>query len=93
MDSQVQSAQQISEAMNQINEVSMQNNNSFQEINTAISQLNVAAQGLQEEMGRFKVNDSGTDTFPPSSSPKAETSSTNTSSWQNLEQTSPLAQM
>lgn len=57
MDSQVQSAQQISEAMTQLNEVSLQTNNSFEDINAAIAQLNAAAQNLQQEMRRFKVQE------------------------------------
>ncbi|MGK7903479.1 MAG: methyl-accepting chemotaxis protein [Hormoscilla sp.] len=57
MDSQVQSAEQISEAMIQLNNASQETNDSFKEINSAINQLNQAAQNLQQEMDRFKVRE------------------------------------
>lgn len=57
MDSQVQGARQISEAMTQLNNVSVQTNASFEDINAAIAQLNLAAQNLQQEMGRFRVRE------------------------------------
>ena len=58
MDAQVQGAQQISEAMAQLNSVSVQTNDSFSDISAAITQLHQAAQNLQQEMNRFKIKES-----------------------------------
>ncbi|CBN53892.1 methyl-accepting chemotaxis protein [Kamptonema sp. PCC 6506] len=55
MEGQSQGAQQISEAMVQLSEASSQTAQSLREINGAISQLNEAAQGLRQEVSRFKV--------------------------------------
>ncbi|MDF0553814.1 methyl-accepting chemotaxis protein [Kamptonema sp. UHCC 0994] len=55
MEDQSQGAQQISEAMVQLSEASSQTAESLGEINGAISQLNEAAQGLRQEISRFKV--------------------------------------
>ncbi|MGB0563033.1 MAG: methyl-accepting chemotaxis protein [Spirulinaceae cyanobacterium] len=68
MEAQVQGAQQISEAMAQLNNVSLQTNSSFEDINNAISQLNLAAQRLQKEIGRFKVEDSANGYWPANGS-------------------------
>ncbi|MEM6453043.1 MAG: CHASE3 domain-containing protein [Cyanobacteria bacterium P01_D01_bin.105] len=57
MDFQVQGAQQISEAMVQLNDASMQTSDSFEDINAAITQLHKAAQSLQQEMSRFKIKE------------------------------------
>ncbi|MEM9541963.1 MAG: CHASE3 domain-containing protein [Cyanobacteria bacterium P01_E01_bin.42] len=64
MDSQVQGARQISEAMTQLNNVSVQTNASFEDINAAIAQLNLAAQNLQHEMGRFKIRETANSLIP-----------------------------
>ncbi|HLO51153.1 MAG TPA: methyl-accepting chemotaxis protein [Kamptonema sp.] len=55
MEGQSEGAQQISEAMVQLSETSSQTAQSLREINGAISQLNEAAQGLRQEVSRFKV--------------------------------------
>ncbi|HLO51152.1 MAG TPA: methyl-accepting chemotaxis protein [Kamptonema sp.] len=55
MEGQSEGAQQISEAMVQLSEASSQTAQSLREINGAISQLNEAAQGLRQEVSRFKV--------------------------------------
>ena len=55
MEDQSEGAQQISEAMVQLSESSSQTAESLGEINGAISQLNDAAQGLRQEVSRFKV--------------------------------------
>ncbi len=56
MDTQAQSAQQISEAMNQLREASMQTADALRETNDALAQLNEAAQNLRQETSRFKVS-------------------------------------
>ncbi|NEO87312.1 MAG: methyl-accepting chemotaxis protein [Spirulina sp. SIO3F2] len=66
MESQVQSATQISEAMLQLNTVARHTNESFDGINAAIAQLNQAAQTLQQEMSRFKVREQYDYAAPPS---------------------------
>jgi len=55
MEGQSQGAQQISEAMVQLSEASSQTAQSLREVNGAINQLNEAAQGLRQEVSRFKV--------------------------------------
>lgn len=55
MELQSQGAQQISEAMVQLSDTSVQTADSLREINTVIEQLNHAAQGLHQEMSRFRV--------------------------------------
>ena len=55
MESQSQGAGQISESMLQLSEASSQTADSLREINNAIGQLNEAAQGLRQEISRFKV--------------------------------------
>ncbi|MEM9092289.1 MAG: CHASE3 domain-containing protein [Cyanobacteria bacterium P01_F01_bin.53] len=57
MNFQAQGAQQISEAMVQLNLTSVQTSDSFEDINTVISQLHQAAQSLQQEMERFKIQE------------------------------------
>ncbi|WP_413174257.1 methyl-accepting chemotaxis protein [Anabaena azotica] len=57
MEAQSQGAIQISDAMSQLSSNSVQTAASLREINQAISQLNQVAQGLRQEMSRFKVND------------------------------------
>jgi methyl-accepting chemotaxis protein WspA len=56
MEIQSQGAEQISDAMNQLNTNSAQTAASLREINNAIAQLNQVAQGLRQEISRFKVN-------------------------------------
>lgn len=56
MEAQTQGAQQISGAMEQLSETSTQTAESLREINTAIEQLNQVAQGLRQEISRFKVS-------------------------------------
>lgn len=55
METQSQGAQQISEAMTQLSSTSAQTAGSLREINNTISQLNQVAQGLRQEISRFKV--------------------------------------
>ncbi|MCL1469177.1 HAMP domain-containing methyl-accepting chemotaxis protein [Argonema antarcticum] len=55
MEGQSQGAVQISEAMVQLSEASSQTAQSLREVNGAINQLNEAAQGLRQEVSRFKV--------------------------------------
>ena len=57
MSLQVQGAQQISEAMSQLNSTSVQTSDSFEDINTAITQLHHSAKNLQQEMGRFQTRE------------------------------------
>ncbi|MGD1932658.1 MAG: methyl-accepting chemotaxis protein [Leptolyngbyaceae cyanobacterium] len=70
MDSQALGAKQISEAMAQLSSVSQQTSDALESINAAIAQLNQTAQGLQQEMGRFKVGavTAGDDASPASRS-------------------------
>ena len=56
MELQYQGAAQISESMSQLANNSGQTVASLREINHAISQLNQVAQGLQQEMDKFKVS-------------------------------------
>ncbi len=56
MEAQSQGASQISDAMIQITEASSQTASALREINGAISQLNDAAQGLRQEVSRFKLS-------------------------------------
>ncbi|MTJ51478.1 methyl-accepting chemotaxis protein [Anabaena sp. UHCC 0253] len=56
MEAQSQGASQISDAMSQLSSNSVQTAASLREINQAISQLNQVAQGLRQEMSRFKVS-------------------------------------
>ncbi|MBM0745601.1 methyl-accepting chemotaxis protein (plasmid) [Phormidium sp. CLA17] len=56
MEMQSQGAQQISEAMMQLGEASRQTATSLSETNTAIAQLTGTAQGLRQEISRFKVS-------------------------------------
>jgi methyl-accepting chemotaxis protein WspA len=56
MEAQSQGAQQISDAMVQLSEASLQTAESLRDINGAISQLNDAANGLRQEVSRFRVN-------------------------------------
>lgn len=58
VEAQSQGAVQISEAMAQLSEASSQSAASLREVNGAISQLNEAAQGLRQEISRFKVGNS-----------------------------------
>jgi methyl-accepting chemotaxis protein WspA len=55
MEMQSQGAQQINEAMMQLSESSRQTATSLRETNIAIAQLSTVAQGLQQEIARFKV--------------------------------------
>ncbi|MBW4559597.1 MAG: methyl-accepting chemotaxis protein [Mojavia pulchra JT2-VF2] len=55
METQSQGAQQISDAMTQLSSTSVQTAASLREINNAIAQLNQVAQGLRQEISRFKV--------------------------------------
>jgi methyl-accepting chemotaxis protein WspA len=55
MEVQSQGAQQINESMMQLSEASTQTAESLREINGAIEQLNEVAQGLRQEISRFKV--------------------------------------
>lgn len=57
MKSQSQGAQQITEAMMQLSDAAAQNAQALREFNTATDQLNQAAQGLQAEVSRFKVDE------------------------------------
>jgi methyl-accepting chemotaxis protein WspA len=59
MEAQSQGAIQISDAMSQLSNNSMQTAASLREINQAISKLNQVAQGLRQEMSKFKVSDAG----------------------------------
>ena len=70
MDSQALGAKQFSEAMAQRSSVSQQTSDALESINAAIAQLNQTAQGLQQEMGRFKVGavTAGDDASPASRS-------------------------
>jgi methyl-accepting chemotaxis protein WspA len=61
MEGQSQGAIQISDAMSQLSNNSMQTASSLREINQAISKLNQVAQGLRQEMSKFKVNDGQVD--------------------------------
>ena len=56
MESQVEGAQHINEAMVHLSQASLQTAESLREINGAIAQLNEAAQGLHQEISRFKIN-------------------------------------
>jgi methyl-accepting chemotaxis protein WspA len=56
MEMQSLGAQQISEAMMQLGEASRQTATSLSETNTAIAQLTGTAQGLRQEISRFKVS-------------------------------------
>ncbi len=56
VEGQSQGAVQISQAMVQLSETSSQTAESLVQVNGAISQLNNAAQGLHQEIARFKVN-------------------------------------
>ncbi|MBD2667136.1 methyl-accepting chemotaxis transducer [Richelia sinica FACHB-800] len=58
MEAQAQGATQISDAMSQLSSNSVQTAASLREINQAIAQLNQIAQGLRQEMSRFKLNQS-----------------------------------
>ncbi|MBD2195022.1 MULTISPECIES: methyl-accepting chemotaxis protein [Calothrix] len=55
MEMQSQGAQQISEAMTQLSSTSRQTADSLKEINQTISQMNQVAQGLRQEISRFKL--------------------------------------
>ncbi|RUR80874.1 methyl-accepting chemotaxis protein [Chlorogloeopsis fritschii PCC 9212] len=55
MDTQSQGAQQISDAMVQLSSTSLQTADSLREINSAIAQLNQVANGLRQEISRFKL--------------------------------------
>ena len=55
MEMQVEGAQQISEVMAQLSDTTAQTAETLGEINGAIAQLNEAAQGLHQEISRFKV--------------------------------------
>jgi methyl-accepting chemotaxis protein WspA len=55
MDTQSQGALQISEAMVQLSSTSLQTADSLREINSAIAQLNQVANGLRQEISRFKL--------------------------------------
>jgi methyl-accepting chemotaxis protein WspA len=57
MEAQSQGAMQISDAMSQLSSNSVQTAASLREINQAITKLNQVAQGLRQEMSKFKVND------------------------------------
>ncbi len=57
METQAEGAQQISQVMNQLSDVSTQTADSFQEINRAIAQLGAVAQGLHQGIARFQVSD------------------------------------
>ncbi|MBD2292698.1 methyl-accepting chemotaxis protein [Anabaena sphaerica FACHB-251] len=57
MEAQSQGAIQISDAMSQLSSNSVQTAASLREINQAITKLNQVAQGLRQEMSRFKVHD------------------------------------
>jgi methyl-accepting chemotaxis protein WspA len=57
MEAQTQGAQQISGAMEQLSETSIQTADSIREINSAIEQLSQVAQGLRQEISRFKLGD------------------------------------
>ncbi|MBD2292697.1 methyl-accepting chemotaxis protein [Anabaena sphaerica FACHB-251] len=59
MEAQSQGAIQISDAMSQLSSNSVQTAASLREINQAITKLNQVAQGLRQEMSRFKVNNAG----------------------------------
>jgi methyl-accepting chemotaxis protein WspA len=56
MEAQSESGQQISEAMFQLSSAFSQTAESLREINKAIEQLNEAAQGMRQEVSRFKVS-------------------------------------
>ena len=58
MENQSLSAEQITDAMVQLSEVSSQTTASLREINDALGQLKDAAQGLHQEISRFKVANS-----------------------------------
>ncbi|QXE21559.1 putative Methyl-accepting chemotaxis sensory transducer [Richelia sinica FACHB-800] len=58
MEAQAQGATQISDAMSQLSSNSVQTAASLREINQAIAQLNQIAQGLRQEMSRFKLSNS-----------------------------------
>ena len=70
MDSQALGAKQISEAMAQRSSVSQQTSDALESSFAAIAQLFQTAQGLQQEMGRFKVGavTAGDDASPASRS-------------------------
>jgi methyl-accepting chemotaxis protein WspA len=55
MDTQSQGALQISDAMVQLSSTSLQTADSLREINSAIAQLNQVANGLRQEISRFKL--------------------------------------
>ncbi|MBD1808093.1 methyl-accepting chemotaxis protein [Microcoleus sp. FACHB-SPT15] len=56
MNTQSQSAQQISEAMIQLREASLQTADALRETNNALEQLDDAAQNLRQETSSFKVS-------------------------------------
>jgi methyl-accepting chemotaxis protein WspA len=56
MEAQSEGAQQISETMAQLAETSHQTADALREINSSIAQLNEAAQGMRQEISRFKVS-------------------------------------
>lgn len=56
MEAQTQGAQQISKSMEQLSDTSLQTANSLREINASIEQLNQVAQGLRQEISRFRVD-------------------------------------
>ncbi|AFY71598.1 methyl-accepting chemotaxis sensory transducer [Thalassoporum mexicanum PCC 7367] len=55
MENQAEGAQQIGDAMSQLRDTSEQTTGSLRGINLAIADLNNAAQGLQQEISRFKI--------------------------------------
>nr|WP_290224494.1 methyl-accepting chemotaxis protein [Trichocoleus desertorum] len=57
METQAEGAQQISQVMSQLSDVSVQTADSLQEINRAIAQLGAVAQGLHQGIARFQVSD------------------------------------
>lgn len=56
MEAQSEGAHQISETMAQLAETSHQTADALREINSSIAQLNEAAQGMRQEISRFKVS-------------------------------------
>jgi methyl-accepting chemotaxis protein WspA len=56
MSAQAEGARQISDAMIQVSEASMQTAAALREVNHAISQLNDAAQGMRQEVSKFRLS-------------------------------------